>query len=381
MTAYLDHGATTPLRPAVLAAMEPYLTGEFGNPSGSHSMARTAKKAVEEARDTVAELLGASPNEVVFTSGGTEADNLAVLGAVGDGVPVCSAIEHDAVLDPVRSVGGRTFGVTLSGIADLDALAEVVDETVTVVSLMAVNNEVGTIQPLAEAAEIIREKAPRAVLHTDAVAAFPWIDVARHAADASLISISAHKFGGPKGVGALVARDTKLQARQLGGGQERELRSGTLNVAGIVGLAAAARITADARTATSNRVARLRDRLADRLIEAVPGVRETVAREAVTRDARTPGNCHLLFDGIENEELLFLLDQAGVCAAAGSACASGAVEPSHVLLAMGLSPVEARGGVRFTLGHTTTDDEIDLVLKVLPDLVSQLREASGRVSA
>lgn len=372
MTAYLDHGATTPVRQAVLAAMEPYLTHEFGNPSGAHSVARRAKRAVEEARDEVADLLGARPAEVVFTSGGTEADNLAVFGAVGDGTAVCSAIEHEAVLNAVKATGGRLFGVTADGLADLDALDSVLDETVSMVSLMLVNNEVGTVQPVEEAAELVRTRAPRAVLHTDAVAAFAWVDIARQAADASLISISAHKFGGPKGVGALVARDVDLAARQVGGGQEQERRSGTLNVAGIVGLATAARITADARAATSRRVARLRDRLADQLVSSVPGSRETV-----DRSLQTPNNCHLRFDGIENEELLYLLDQAGVCAAAGSACASGALEPSHVLLAMGLDPAEARSAVRFTLGHTTTDDEIDLAVKVVPEAVGRLRSAGG----
>ena len=378
MTAYLDHGATTPMRPTVLAAMEPYLTGRFGNASGSHSMAREAKKAVEEARDALAEVLGAKPGEVYFTSGGTESDNLAVLGSVASGSPegaasstaVCSAIEHDAVLEAVRSVGGRTFGVTPGGLADLEALAGVLDENVAVVSLMLVNNEVGTVQSLAEAAEMVRERAPRARLHTDAVAAFPWLDLASAAAPADLVTVSAHKIGGPKGVGALVARNSPPVARQLGGGQERGVRSGTLNVAGIVGLATAARMTADTRDATCRRVQRLRDQLADRLLSDVPGVIETVDRAT-----QIPGNCHLRFEGVENEALLFLLDEAGVCAAAGSACASGALEPSHVLTAMGLSTREALSGIRFTLGHTTTDDEVDLALKVVPDAVARLRTA------
>lgn len=352
--------------------MEPYLTHEFGNPSGSHAMARRAKQAVEEARDTVAEVLGARPDQVVFTSGGTESDNLAVLGARRDGTVVCSAIEHEAVLNATRSAGGRTFSVTAAGVADLESLVMTLDETVTVVSLMAVNNEVGTIQPLSEVAQVVRDHAPRAVLHTDAVAAFPWLDVARLAADASLVTISAHKFGGPKGVGALVVRDVELTPRQLGGGQERELRSGTLNVAGIVGLAAAARITADARSSTAARVGRLRDRLASRVLESVPGAVETVGGSP-----RTPANCHLRFEGVENEELLFLLDQAGVYAAAGSACASGALEPSHVLTAMGLSREQARSSVRFTLGHTTTEDEIDLAVKAVPEAVARLRGSSN----
>lgn len=370
MTAYLDHGATTPLRPAVLAAMEPWLTENFGNPSGSHAFARRAKQAVEESRDVMAEVLGCRPDEIIFTSGGTEADNLAVLGARGDGIVVCSAIEHDAVLAAARSVDHRVVAASSAGKVDLDSLADLLNESVTVVSLMLVNNEVGTVQPLAETADLMLSRAPNAVLHTDAVAAFPWLDVADLARPASLVSATAHKFGGPKGVGALVARDVKLAPRQVGGGQERGLRSGTLNVAGIVGMAAAARITADTRTATARRVGRLRDSLADGLVDSVPGCVETVSRSD-----QVPGNCHVRIDGIENEALLFLLDEAGVCASAGSACASGAMEPSHVLTAMGLSSREALSSIRFTLGHTTTEDEVDLALKAVPDAVARLRKA------
>ena len=348
--------------------MEPWLTEHFGNPSGSHSVARRAKQAVEESRDVMAEVLGCRPDEVVFTSGGTEADNLAVLGARRDGAVVCSAIEHDAVLAATRSVDHRIASATAAGVVDLDALASLLDESVTVVSLMLVNNEVGTIQPLGAVADLVLSRAPNAVLHTDAVAAFPWLDVTTAAECASLVSVSAHKFGGPKGVGALVVRDVKLTPRQMGGGQERGLRSGTLNVPGIVGMATAARITADTRSATARRVARLRDRLADGLLESVPGCVETVKR-----DTQVPGNCHVRIDGVENEALLFLLDEAGVCAAAGSACASGAMEPSHVLTAMGLSNTEALSSLRFTLGHTTTEDEVDLALKAVPDAVTRLR--------
>lgn len=350
--------------------MEPWLTDNFGNPSGSHSMARRAKQAVEESRDVMAGVLGCRPDEVVFTGGGTEADNLAVLGARGEGTVVCCAIEHDAVLAAARTVDHRIAGATAAGTVDLDSLAALLDESVTLVSLMLVNNEVGTVQPLGELAELLLSRAPNAVLHTDAVAAFPWIDVSAAAQCASLVSVSAHKFGGPKGVGALVVRDVKLGARQLGGGQERGLRSGTLNVAGIVGMATAARITSDTRSATARRVARLRDRLADGLIESVPGCVETVDRAS-----QVPGNCHVRFDGIENEALLFLLDEAGICASAGSACASGALEPSHVLTAMGLSNREALSSLRFTLGYTTTEDEVDLALKAVPDAVSRLRKA------
>ena len=350
--------------------MEPFLTDHFGNPSGSHSFARRAKQAVEESRDVMAEVLGCRPDEIVFTSGGTEADNLAVLGAPGDGTVVCSAIEHDAVLAAALSVDHRIATATPTGHIDLDSLASLLDESVRVVSAMLVNNEVGTIQPLAEIADIVLERAPNAVLHTHAVAAFPWLDLSTATDSASLVSVTAHKFGGPKGVGALVARDVKLTARQIGGGQERGLRSGTMNVAGIVGMATAARITADTRSATGRRVARLRDRLADGLVDSVPGCVETVPRAD-----QVPGNCHVRIDGIENESLLFLLDEAGVCASAGSACASGAMEPSHVLTAMGLGKAEALSSLRFTLGHTTTEDEVDLALKAVPDAVAKLRNS------
>ena len=367
--AYLDHAATTPLRPKALAAMEPWLTDQFGNPSGGHSMARRARQALDEAREVVASCLGARPGEVVFTGSGTESDNLAVLGARNDRRVVCTAVEHHAVLHATNAVRGKVVPVDSNGVVDLDALAAALDGTVSLVSVMLANNEVGTIQPLEDVAEVIRRRAPGAVLHTDAVQAFPWVDVARLARDASLISVSAHKFGGPKGVGALVARDVAVKAIIHGGGQERDLRSGTHNVAGIVGMAVAMQLTVDTRSATIRRVARLRDRLVDRLLREVPGAVETGDRRG-----KIAGNAHVRFEGVESEALLLLLDAAGVCASAGSACASGAIEPSHVLLAMGLSAEEAATSVRFSLGATTTEDEVDLALKAVRDSVARLRE-------
>lgn len=363
MTAYLDHAATTPLHPAVLEAMTPYLTEHFGNASGSHSIARRARQAVEEARDEVAAALGCQAREVVFTSGGTEADNLAVLGAATR--PACSAIEHHAVLHAVEHAGGTVVGVRADGAVDLDALRDI---RADVVSVMLANNEVGVRQDLEAVRAAIGDDV---VLHTDAVHAFPWVDVPTAAAPADLIAISGHKFGGPKGVGALVVREgTRLDARSYGGGQERERRSGTHNVAGIVGLARAASIATAGRAAAVERVTVLRDRLVDGLIAAVPGVRETVSR-----DRKVAGNAHVLIDGVESESLLVLLDEAGVCASAGSACASGAIEPSHVLLAMGLDAVEAGTALRLTLGPTTSDDEIDFALKAVPDVIRRLRGA------
>jgi cysteine desulfurase len=367
--AYLDHAATTPLRPEAAEAMRPFLTGErFGNPSGSHAVARAARTAIDEARDIVAEGLGCKPGEVVFTGGGTEADNLAVLGvhAVRPGAVVCSSVEHHAVLHAVEAVGGRTVPVDRNGVIDLDALAAALDDTV-LVSVVLANNEIGTVQPLAEVAALVRRRSPQALLHTDAVQAVSWLDLTDTPAD--LVSISAHKFGGPQGVGALVVREgVQLGPVLHGGGQERERRSGTHNVAGIVGTAAALQATVEQREATNERVACLRDRLADGLLAAVPDTVETGDRRR-----KVPGNCHLRFRGVESEALLLLLDDEGVYASAGSACASGAVEPSHVLTAMGIDRDDALSAVRFSLGYTSTDDDVDLALRVVPAAVERLR--------
>ena len=374
MPAYLDNAATTPMRPEAVEAMLPFLTDRFGNPSGAHATARDAKKAIEEAREVVAAGLGARPGEVVFTGSGTEADNLAVLGAVAaadGGRVVCSAIEHHAVLHATRAAGGLTAPVGGDGVIDLDALAEVLDHHVGVVSVMLANNEVGTIQPLADVVALVRERAPDAVLHTDAVQAFAWVDVAALAAPADLVAISGHKFGGPKGVGALVVREgTALRPIIHGGGQERDLRSGTHNVAGIVALAAAVQATVDHRAADVVRVGALRDRLADGLLATVPDSTETGDRRR-----KIAGNCHLSFGGVESEALLLLLDGAGVAASAGSACTSGAIEASHVLVAMGVPAERALGSLRLSLGVTTTAADVDLALDAVPAAVARLREA------
>src|SRR6202163_4495658 len=362
MEAYLDHAATTPLRPEALAAMVPHLTEHFGNPSGSHTVPRRARLAIDEARDDVAWCLGCDPGEVVFTAGGTESDNLAVLGGhgTGRGTVVSTAIEHPAVRNACDAVGASVVPVHPWGTVDLDALAGALGPEVALVSVMAVNNEVGTIQPLDEVAELMRRLAPQAQLHTDAVAAVGWVDVAPVTAVADLVSVSAHKFGGPKGVGALVIRHGARLAPVLHGGpQERGRRPGTHDVAGIVGMAAALRVATGARLDTVARVGALRNRLATDLIASIPDVRETVAG-----GDKVASSCHLLVGGVDQEELLVLLDDEGVCASAGAACASGALEPSHVLLAMGLGSAEAKSAVRFSLGFSTTDDEIDHVLAV-----------------
>lgn len=383
---YLDHAATTPMRPEALEAMLPFLQGTFGNPSGQHAQARAAKTVLEEARETVAAALGARPGEVVFTGSGTEADNLALKGAarsardrgIGDGV-VTTAVEHHAVLHSCDRLEREGFRVTRvrvdrGGIVDLDALASALDDRTAVVSVMLANNEVGTIQPLAEVAALLAGRAPRAVFHTDAVQAAPWLDVATTAAGASLVAVSAHKFGGPKGVGALVVRTgTRLVPVIDGGGQERDLRSGTHNVAGIVGMAAALATTVKRRGEEAPRVAALRDGLAAGLAAAVPGFRVNGDPEH-----KLANNCHVTFPGVESEALLLLLDREGVCAAAGSSCASGALDPSHVLAAMDLPRDLARASVRLTLGWCSTEDDVEEALGVIPGAVERLRPLAAQ---
>jgi cysteine desulfurase len=379
--AYLDYAATTPMRPEAVAAMQPFLSETFGNPSGGHAAARAAKTALEEAREQVAVSLGAETGEVVLTGGGTEADNLAVKGGalaareagLGDGV-VTTAFEHKGVLaacDRLEREGFRVGRVAVDrgGVVDLDALAVALDETTVMVSVMLVNNEVGTIQPLDDVAALVRERAPRAALHTDAVQAVPWLDVAAATAAADLVAISAHKFGGPKGVGALVVRGGRPVTPLIeGGGQERGLRSGTSNVAGSVAMAAALLATERARDDDTARVRTLRDRLARGLSESVPSC-------FFNGDERrkVAGNCHVGFRGVEAEALLVLLDRRGVSAAAGSSCSSGATEPSHVLDAMGVARDDALASIRLSLGFASTVGDVDVALEALPGAVEQLR--------
>jgi len=371
-----------PVRPEAVAELTRVLTELPGNPSGSHAAARAARRVLDDARDVMAEVLGAGPGDVVFTGGGTEADNLAVLGASAGGSVVISSVEHPAVRDPAIGLGAHVAPVDGTGRIDLDGLATVLDglEDVRLVSVMLVNNEVGAIQPLEAVAEVVRRHTPAAVLHTDAVQALSWVDVAGAAASADLISVSAHKFGGPKGVGALVVRPgVALAARQIGGGQERERRSGTQNVAGIAAMATAARITADRRAEDVNRITALRDRLADGVLAAIPDAIET-GIVAGDRSGRAAGLCHLCFPGVEAEALLFLLDEAGVAASAASSCASGAAEPSAVLAAMGVPREHAGGSLRLSLGWATTEADVDRALAAVPEAVHRLR-AGKRVDA
>ena len=370
-TVYLDNAATTPMCAEAVAAMLPFLADSFGNPSGGHSVARTARRALDDAREALAGLLGAHPGDVVFTSGGTEADNLAISGvAAGAGAALCSAVEHPAVLEACLAVGGSVVGVDRRGVVDLDMLADLLDERVRLVSVMLVNNETGARQPLESVVALVHERAPEVLVHTDAVQAFSWLDVAALTASVDLVSVSAHKFGGPKGVGALVARDRAALLRPIlrGGPQERERRAGTQNVAGIVAMAAAAEATVRDREEANRRVRELSTRLVRGILEAVPRVHEAVARED-----RIAAICNLGIEGVEAEELLVVLDELGVCASAGSACASGAIEPSHVLLAMGRTTEEAKRHVRLSLGHATTAADIDATLLAFPKAVERLR--------
>jgi len=380
---YLDHAATTPMLPEAVEAMLPYLAGEFGNPSGNHRESRSARRAVDEARQCIATLLGVDLGAIVFTASGTEADNLAVVGAweaIAASRPrptlVCSAMEHQAVLSTCRALAQRT-GAELrevptgkDGIIDLEALAEACTPDVGLVSVMAVNNEIGTVQPLGDVATVVRDRSPAAVLHTDAVQAAPWLDLTTLTPHADLLSLSAHKFGGPKGVGLLaIGEGVRVEPIIRGGGQERERRAGTHNVAGIVATATALAITASRRSPTVERVSRLRDRLADGVLGSVTGTVETG-----DRGDRVAGTVHLRFTGVESEALVLLLDEAGVAASAGSACSSGAVEVSHVLTSMGFGPDDAASGIRFSLGAATTDAEVDHALAVVPGAVAQLRD-------
>jgi len=375
--AYLDHAATTPMRKEAIAALQPFLDEQYANPSGSHRFSRDARTAIDEARDDVADVLGCAPGEVVFTSGGTEGDNAAIFGAVRrhGGVAVCSAAEHHAVLHCVEHLGGEVIGVDRAGIIDLAGLertlAAVVarGERVGCVSVMAVNNEVGSITPMRDVARIVRAASPATVLHTDAVQAACWLDVRDIVRVTDVATFSAHKFGGPKGMGVMVVKSgTTLEPLIMGGGQERDRRSGTSNVAGIVSTAAALRATSSDREHEVRRVGALKSRLVSAVRERLTDVMETVAPER-----SVPGVAHLCIADVESEALLFLLDQDGVCASAASACASGAMEPSHVLRAMGVEPRFAKGALRLSLGHTTTSDDIDAAVESIVRSVSRLR--------
>ncbi len=382
MTTYLDHAATTPLRPEVAAAMAEVHATPLGNPTGSHPPAQRARRLLEEARDEVASFLGRDPGDIVFTSGGTEAANLAVLGTVeaarcgrGEAVLLCSAVEHPTVRESARAAAhagadSRVLPVDESGVLDLDALARTLTSRCTLVAVMTANNETGVVQPLGDVIDAVRRRASQAFVFTDAVQAAPYLDLAEVAAAADLVSLSAHKMGGPVGTGALaVGPRVALTARQHGGGQDAS--------------GGAAPRTWPVRSGSplrcdSSRPSEPRGRRGWR--RCVTGCARGCLRRCPTRAPRCrddvavlPGHLHLCLPGVEREELLVALGQEGVCVSGGSSCASGALEPSHVLAAMGVAPELAAGAVRFSLGYSTTEADVDRALAAVPGVVDALR--------
>ena len=360
--------------------MLPWLGDRVGNPSGAHRLARDARRALDDARDVFASATGFEPGDIVFTAGGTESDSLAVNGVLdalaADGqerIAVCPATEHHAVLHAVEARGGRVVAVDRVGRVDLDALADALDPGVGLVSVMTVNNETGVISDLGAVVDLVRERAPQALVHTDAVQGLSWLDLTEACAGVDLLSLSAHKFGGPQGTGVLAVRPaTPLRAQLLGGGQERGRRSGTQNVAGIAGAAAAAATTIAGRADAVSRLAALRDRLADGIVAEIADAVETAAPGG-DRSDKVAGNCHICIPGVLAEALLVLLEDAGVYASAGSSCASGAQDPSHVLAAMGVDRHLAGGSMRLSLGWSSTDADVDAALAALPPAVERLR--------
>jgi cysteine desulfurase len=378
MRIYLDHNATTSPAEAVVDAMSRALREVAGNASSVHSFGQQAKSAIDEARTSVAGLLGGEASEVIFTGSGTEADNLALRGAAealeatGRREIVVSAIEHEAVLNTARALARRgwtmtTLPVNASGIVSPDAVRDAVSGRTAIVSVMHANNEVGTVQPVAEIAAIAHERG--ALMHTDAVQSAGKIPLAVRALGVDLLSISAHKFYGPKGVGALwVRRGVRLMQQMTGGRQERNRRAGTENVPGIIGLGVAARLATEALGSSAARVAALRDRLEAGILRDVPHATLNGAREP-----RVPNTTNISFERVEAESLLIALDLEGIAVSTGSACSSGTLEPSHVLKAMGLGSSRAQSSLRFSLGSATTETDIDRVIAVLPGLVQKLR--------
>jgi len=381
---YLDYAATTPVRPEVLEAMLPFLTEQgFGNPSSAHRFGRAARAGIEQARREIAHAVGAEPNQVIFTSGGTEADNLGIVGASlaarAQGAAMCavvSAIEHKAILAAAHAVcalGGRevVLPVDSTGRVDLGALDSALADRPAVVSIMWVNNEVGIIQPVRDIAE--RCRAAGVPFHTDAVQAFGKLPVCMSDLPCTLLTLSGHKIGAPKGIGALIVRDRKaVEAIIHGGGQQYGIRPGTENVAGAVALGRAAALAASEQQEEADRLRRLRDALAERLKATINDL--TVNGE---RGERAPHVLNVSIASADSEALLMHLDLAGVAASSGSACSTGSVEPSHVLVAMGVPRDLALGAIRFSFGRESTTADVDHVAQVMPDVVAKVRKLAG----
>ena len=380
---YLDYAATTPLDPRVLEAMMPYMTEHFGNPNSIHSFGREARRAIDEAREKIAQLLNCQPSEIVFTSGGTESDNLALRGVAeayrhkGNHI-VTTAIEHHAVLRTCKALEDMGFFVTYlpvdeHGLVSPEQVAEAVNERTILVSVMHANNEIGTIEPIAEIVRAVKEKRPDTMVHTDAVQTVGHIPVDIQELGVDLLSFSAHKFYGPKGIGGLfVRKGVRLVPQITGGGQERNRRSGTENVAAIVGMAKALELAVEEMPTELPRLQTLRDELITGVLSRIP---ETRLNGHPT--LRLPHNANFSFRGIEGEALLLQLDLNGIAASSGSACSSGSLEPSHVLLALGLDYELAIGSLRITLGRFTTREHILRLLDLLPKVVEKLRALRG----
>ena len=378
---YLDHNATTPVEPEVLDVMLPYFSGDYGNASSIHTFGQKARSAVETAREQVAALIGARPQEIVFASGGTEADNHAIFGIAESATPplhvITTAIEHEAVLNTCQSLEKRGVSVTYlpvdrDGRIDLTMLRETlrVHPETGLITVMHANNELGTVQPLEEIGGIAAESD--VYFHTDAVQSAGKIPIDVAACKLDLLSLSGHKLYAPKGIGALYVRGgTRLRQLLYGGHHQRGFRPGTENVAGIVGLGKAAQVARASLAEDAKRVATLRDTLERTLLQRVPDARVNGAGSP-----RTPNTTNITFPGIEGEALVIALDLKGLACSTGAACSSGAVEPSHVLTAIGLSADEARASLRFSLGRHTTAADIDFALQVVPAAVAQLRELS-----
>lgn len=383
---YFDHAASAPRRDEVAEAMAPFEHGVVGNPSGSHRAARDARRALEDARDEVAAFVGAKPGSVIFTGGGTESCQLAVAGVTHHhrqtherSEIVISRIEHHAVLDAATlmardfdNVTVRYVDVDNEGVVDLESLESVLSPFTAIVSVMAVNNETGVRQPLDGVNALTKSLiAGGATTHTDAVAGAPWLNLPIVTASTDLISICAHKIGGPVNSGALIMRsDVGLDAQVPGGGQERGLRGGTVDVAAAVGLATAARLTRRELTEVNERVIDYQVRLMSAL-SFLPGCQITAPGAM-----KVPGTVHVTFDGLASDEILFLLDQEGVCASAASSCSSGAGQASHVLDAMGMAPERARGSLRLSMGAETTTEEVDALIRILSGVIYRLRGES-----
>jgi len=380
---YLDHAATTPLNPVVAAAMMPWIIGDlgYGNPSSVHKLGRSAREALDNARDAVAALLQCRYSEVTFTSGGTEADNLAIFGAVGAAEPnrnriVTTTIEHHAVLHAVHRLEMQGYEVELvqvdsDGVVRADDIDRAITSRTALVSVMHANNEIGTIQPIERVAHLAHERG--ALFHTDAVQTAGVMPLRVDDIDCDLLTISAHKIYGPKGAGALYVRSgTPLSPMLVGGAQERERRAGTENVAGLVGFGAAAALAQARITADSERLVELRDRFIQQLFELTSGL--SLNGHAV---ARLPGNVNISISGVDGSTLLMNLDRFGVCASSGAACSSGSIEPSHVLKAIGLPPDRASGGVRFSLGRDTTEAELARTAVIVSDIAKRLQSRSN----